>query len=310
SVTDELYNQYSNDNTFKNRVYGESQTPNMENNPTPTNEEFAISVYGDSYSIPESVQTPSFPAYLSKYTDLGLVYNLATDNESIEMMAAREGGVPMYISPCDISSNKKSIEITLENEYGTNLVPNLVKNAGFNPCTVKGVTGVISTKNDKLYFTRDESGYETIVSTPTTVETRAMKLRLNDVSVFFIGSDSLYSNKDRIKDIYTKMVNNLKTDKYLIIGPIMGTNDEVKNGNEALSEAFGNKFLNLHDYLINEAIDEYGIELNDTDKEKIEKSNSLPSYYFSSKGSNYFNAEANNIIGKKVADKLRELNYL
>lgn len=310
-VTEELYNQYSNENSFKDRVYGENQTPNMENTETPENEEFAISVYGDSYCISDNLQVPSFPAYLSKYTNMSLVYNVAASNDSIEMVAARQGGVPMYVSPCDIVSNKKKIEITLENEYGTNLIPDFSKNAGLNPCKINNIEGVISTDDSgKLYFTRNESGYENIVATPTTVSTRAMDMRLNDITIFFVGSDTIYKNKDRLVDIYTKMVNNLKTDKYLIIGPVAGTSEEINNGNEVLANTFGNKYINLLEYLNGDAITEYNIELSDDEKNAITEKNTLPSVYIDVHNKNYFSDTANDIIGKKIADKLKSLNYI
>lgn len=308
-VTDELYNEYSNENTFKNRVYGEGQTPNMENVPTPSNEEFAISVYGDSFCISANAQTPSFPAFISKYTNSSLVYNVATHGDSIMTMAAREGGVPFYISPCDIPASKKSVEITLENEYENQLIPDFSKNAGLNPCKVKNVEGVISKKNDKLYFTRSESGNEAIVDGPTTVTTRAMELRLNDITVFFVGSDSLYKNTDRLIEVYKKVVNNLKTDKYLIIGPVAGKDEEIKNGNEALEEAFGSKYLNLLEYLCRDAVSEYNIEFSSYDRNKAEKMSSIPEFYLA-QNKNYFNETANDIVGKKIADKLKELKYI
>lgn len=308
-VSDELYNKYSNENKFKERVYGEDQTPNMENTETPETEPFAISVYGDSYCISADVHTPSFAAYLSKYTNLGLVYNVAAPRDTLEMVAARVGGVPMYISPCDIPAKKKNVEITLENEYGTNIVPDFSKNAGLNPCKVNGVEGVISLKEDTLYFSRNESGYEAIISTPAAVQTKAMDMRLNDVSIFFLGNDEMYGNSARTVEIYRKIVSKLNTDKYLIVGPVSGSKKEIEEGNKILAEAFGNKFFNLYDYLSKEAVEEYALQINGYDPDNVENERKLPDIYFSS-NKDYFNDQANNIIGKKIADVIKGLNYI
>lgn len=309
TISDKLYNEYSNENTFKNRVMGEDQTPNKENNPTPENEPLAITVYGDSFCISSDSRTPSFPAYLSKFTNMTLVYNVANYFDNIEMMAAREGGVPMYISPCDIPEKKGKVEITLENEYGTNLVPDLSKNAGLNPCIVNDVEGVISVDDDTLYFTRNRTGFENIIATPTTVKTRAMDCRLNDVTIFFVGSDELYTNKERTIEIYHKMIDNLKTDKYLIMGPVSGKPEEIKKGNEYLEEEFGDKFINIYNYLCEMAPDDSEISFTSKDKQAIEDNTSLPADYLS-KDTDFFSERANILVGQKIAEVLKSLKYL
>ena len=78
------------------------------------------------------------------------------------MVAGRQGGVPMIVGPCDIPAKKESVEITLTNEYGTELTPDFSKNGGLNPVTINGVEGVVSSINGKYYFTRSQSGYETL----------------------------------------------------------------------------------------------------------------------------------------------------
>ena len=309
AVSDDLYNEYANANSFKNNVYGEGQTPNMENTPTPSSEEHAISVYGDSFCISQDVRTPSFAAYLSKYTNMSLVYNVAVAGDTLESMAGREGGLPFYISPCDIPSNKKSVEITLENEYGTDIVPDFSKNGGLNPCKVNGIEGVLSTKNDKLYFTRQESGYELIVSKPTTVETRAMEMRLDDITIFFVGSDDLYKNSARVVDLYTKVTDKLNTDRYLIIGPVTGDKEVIEKVSSALSEKFGNKFFNMYDYLCGDAIKDGNIKLSASDQKLADNKESVPSVFIGKSG-NYFSDKANDIIGKKLSVILNELKYL
>lgn len=308
-VTDKLYNAYSNEKDFKSRVMGESHTPNMENEKTPENEEQPISIYGDSYCLSNNPRIASLAAYLSKYTNSRIVYNIAVENDTLEIMAGRIGGVPMYVSPCDIPADKKNVEITLKNEYGTNIVPDLTKNAGLNPCKINDIEGVIASENGRLYFSRSESGFEHIVTSSTPITTRAMELRLEDISVFFIGSDNMYNNPDRVVDIYTKATQALKSDKFLIIGPVSGKTTDIIAVNDALNQKFGEKYFNLFDYLCTDAISEYKLNLNDEDKQNAENKISVPKVLFQ-ENENYFTENANEIIGNKIAQILKNLNYL
>lgn len=309
-ISQELYNAYGNEDAFKNRAYGESQTPNMENDPTPSNEKLPISVYGDSYCVAYNVLIPSFPAYLSKYTNSRIVYNVAAPGDTIEMVAARTGGVSMYVSPCDIKKNKENIEITLSNKYGTNLVPDFTKNAGLNPCKIDGVEGVISTDNGKLYFSRSKSGFEKIVTTPTPVVTRAMDLRLDDITIIFVGSDYMYNNPSRVVEIYKSIVENLGTDNYLIIGPVYGNADTIIQANSILEQEFGKKFYNLFDYLCSDNIrNDKGITLTDDEIEKADSKTEIPATLLT-ENKEYFTETANSVIGEAIADKLSDLGYL
>ena len=172
----------------------------MENNVFQDKNIVGISCWGDSFNIAANQQTPSFGAYIAAACQT-YVFNVASNKDNIEMVAGRQGGVPMMISPCDIPAKKQSVEITLTNEYGTELTPDFSKNGGLNPVTINGVEGVISSIDDKYYFTRSQSGYETFIYQPTPVQTRAMGVRNNDISIFFIGSVDKLETKERMKYI-------------------------------------------------------------------------------------------------------------
>ena len=72
-----------------------------------------------------------------------------------------------------------------------------------------------------------QSGYETFVYQPTPIQTRAMGIRNNDTSIFFIGSVDKLESKDRMIEIYQKMAKALNTDKFLVIGPVSGDTAKV-----------------------------------------------------------------------------------
>ncbi len=306
-INDQLYDAYAHIDDFKKNVYGEAQTPNMENNVLQDESIVGISCWGDSFNIAANSQTASFPAYIAAACQT-FVFNVSSNNDNIEMVAARQGGVPMLMSPCDIPAKKQSVEVTLTNEYGTELTPDFSKNGGLNPVTVNGIEGIITSINDKLYFSRSQSGFETFIYQPAPVQTRAMGVRNKDISIFFIGDVDKLESKERMTEIYQKMTKSLSTDEYLIIGPIKGDTAKVNEYNEALASAFGNKYLDLHSYLCgDEILTDNKFKLNEENK-KMAASGQIPKAFLFDP--THFTQTANEAIGKKISKKLLELKYV
>lgn len=306
SEDENVLNEYSHTNQFQMRTYGEEQTKNMENLETPANELDPISCWGDSFFVAPNSTMPSLAAYVSKYTNR-IVYNISVPSDSLEMIAARQGGVPMFVSACDIRRDKVPIEVTVSNSYNTTLTPSLEKNGGLNPCTINGIEGVLYSSGGKYYFTRSQSGNEEIIANSTTpVVTRAMALRRGDISVFFAGDDEIFADTEKTIEIYRKMTEYLQTDKYLIIGPVYGEKEVVDNVNTELERAFGDKYFNLLSYLCNDAVEKYSLKLSDEDKALVENGILSPGY-FSADG--FFTNDVNEIAGNAISEKLTELKY-
>ncbi len=303
-ITPDDYTEFSHESDFNKNVYGEVQTPNMENTPSDPDGPTPISCWGDSYTIASDYTSPSYVAYLSKNA-VRLCYNLGIGEGSLEDIAARQGGLPLYVAPMDIPAKMAYREIAISNAYGNIPDIDFDKNAGFNPCKIDGIEGIISNFYGTYKFTRSSSGFEQIVLEPTPVVTKAMELRTNDITVFFIGNEKNLADSAKTVEIYKKMADFLDTDKYLIVGPITGNVEKIKNINEALAAAFGNKFLNLYSYLYNDAQKEYQVSINEEDKPLIAAGN-IPANFINNRG---FSKQGAEIVGKKISDTLAALNY-
>ncbi len=304
-ITPKDFTEYSHENDFNKNVYGEAQTPNMENIPADPSEPTPISCWGDSYTIAADYSTPSYVAYLSKNA-VRLCYNLGVNQGSIEDIAARQGGVPLYVAPFDIPAKVEYREIAVSNSYGYEPNIDFDKNSGFNPCKINGIEGILSQFYGTYKFTRLASGFEDIILEPTPVVTKAMELRKNDITIFFIGNTKNFVDDAKTIEIYKKMAEFLDSDKYLVIGPIVGDVDRIKKINSDLSSAFGNKFLDLYSYLYNDAVKEYDVTINEEDKPGIAKGNIPANFVLNGKG---FSKQGAEIVGKKVSDTLSSLGY-
>lgn len=291
--------------TGNKEVYGANK--DAAGNVTNLNNLVSVSCYGDSFTNAPDDATASYPGVLSILAQR-TVYNVAVDNDSIFEMAAREGGKPILVSPFIIPPTKASTEVLVSNEDDKALNFDFSKNGGLNPCTINGIEGLLSEINGKYCFTRTQSGDETLVLTPTEVKTRAMEQRRNDICVFFLGDDAIYKTPDEAVKIYQDMVNYLPSEnrRYIVVGPIKGEIATLDAANKALAEAFGDNYLDLRSFLINQADKELKINLSEDDR-VLANNKIVPYIYFSN--SKYLSAEGADAAGLAIFNKLDSLNY-
>ena len=307
TVNEEMYNRFSYDYAYKRNVYGEDQTPNMENSKTASDAPTPVSMWGDGFALSYTASSPSTSAYVSNYTGR-IVYSVSNPNDTLTELAARQGGLPILISAVDIPAAKEGVEVILKNEYGEDIKPDFEKNAGLNPCSLNDVEGMLTERDGKYFFTRSKSGYESFVYNDVPLQTRAMALRRNDIQVFFIGNaDKLY-DPEKTAQTYQKMADYSKNNSFLVVGPVFGDKDKIDSINKALEKAFGDRFLNLKDTLITtDLYKSLGYNLTEKDKEAF-KAGTLPDSFFMNE--NYFNEYINNISGYFISKRLVELGYV
>ncbi len=307
AISDDVYNIYAHDYSFKANVYGEEATPNMENNPTPEGSPTPFCVWGDTFCLSKNSRTPSTSAFISKYTGR-IIYSVSNESDTLKMIAARQGGMPMLVTPCDIPAKKETIEITLSNELGEDIQPNLSKNGGLNPCSINGIGGMITEYDGKYYFTRDASGFEELVLKPTPVTTRAMSLRRDDIQIIFVGNaNNLYPEPEKNIEVINKMVDYTTSKDYIVVGPVIGDDEAVTQINSAYEKAFGDHFVNLKEFLLNENIyKEYGLSLKEADLSVL-RSGKFPETFFDAQ--NYFNIYIADLSGYCISQKAVDLGY-
>ncbi len=266
-----------------------------------------ISCYGDSFANTPDDSSISYPGVLSVLAQR-TVYNVATNSDTIYETAARQGGVPAEVSPFIIPPSKSSTEVLVRNIDGRNLMFDFSKNGGLNPCVIQGVEGLLSLIDDKYYFTRADSGEETLVLNPTTVESRAMQLRRNDISVFFLGDDEIFKTPEEAVEIYRKMVDYLDEDNksYIVVGPIKGDVAVLDAANKALAEEFGENYLDLRNYLLTEADENLNITLSEDDR-ILAENGIVPYVYFLE--SDFLSIQGADAVGSAIYEKLNSLNY-
>lgn len=287
-------------------MYG--ATKDAAGNITNLNNLRGISCYGDSYTNAPDDATASYPGVLS-YLAQRTVYNVAVDDDSIFETAARQGGSPAYVSPFVIPANKSSTEVLIRDKEGRDINFDYSKNGGLNPCSISGVDGLLSVIDGKYYFTRTDSGDETLVLTPAEVKSRAMMQRMDDISIFFIGDDAIFKTPEKAVEIYKNMADNLneKDRAFIVVGPIKGEVAVLEAANKTLAKAFGDNFFDLRHYLLTNAAEDINITLSEDDS-VLAQNGIIPYVYFSN--NKYFSAEGADAAAFSIYNKLNELNYL
>lgn len=303
-------NYYKVMNNFQNEIDDVDANPNsIEGMPmSMINEPMPISCWGDSFTLSADESIPSYAGIMAVLKNR-TIYNIAAAEDSLVAVAGREGGIPLMVTPFIIPNDKTPVEIIIDNADGERMYLDFHKNAGLNPCVINGVEGMISKMNDKLFFTRAASGDRMMITEPSAIETRGMELRRDDITVFFVGSDEIFSDPAKTVKIYRKMADSLgSNDKYIVMSPVIGDRATLEAVENAMEAEFGEKFVNTRK-LVCQSTDRVA-EIYEVSEDGVKQANNgdIPAEYFFDE--NYFSEKGSYAVGLIASDALENLGYL
>lgn len=250
------------------------------------------------------------------------VVNMGAGQESCATILGRSGVVP-YVTAADfvIPAGTESVAVSLASGDGRTVAPLTAGNAGVNPVTIAGVEGTltrISQSGQASYqFTRLEAGAETPVAKGTEIEVAAKAKYRDYIHVVWIGSYGDFTNPENlVSDVKTLLQRQaVNTDRYLVIGPCTvrglwsnaskATMDAIDS---AMLQAFGDHYINLRKYLIEDGLRDAGITPTKADTASINQGN-VPDSFRSNAGGADLNAATYKLIGKLVYERMDRLGY-
>lgn len=259
--------------------------------------------------------------------------NLGIGSETSDMIAMRQGGIPIYVDHLTIPEDCTPVEITVMVD-GSDEVSSfgLYGFEGVNDVEIAGVKGKITGKNGQtdgrfntsVYFTRNESGEKVEITERTRIITKYMnEKRADDILVIWVGSNDLYGANDTslfetIVANQEAMINYAGTDEFIIVGytadMYIGNNNYrtcVDDFNALMAEKWGEKFLNVKAYMGTEqCLADHGITPTEKDMEFLNKGWIPPSLLEDSANLIHFNQLGYDIVADMVAEKIVELGYL
>jgi hypothetical protein len=273
----------------------------------------SIICWGDSFSDNTTNSTNSYTYYIYELlnntnTEIDGVYSSGIAGDSIPVIAAKQGGMPMFAQPFEIpASSKQSVEIELKNSTGANVLIQDNLNSGLNPCKIAGVEGTIGYVKGKLCFTREQDGKAIDLTEPAIVQTNAM-LNIKDyTSVYFFGGDCTKYQPDEVVNMYSSMVEFTGNDKYIIVSSITGDAKTLQPYEKALEEKFGEHFINFREYLVSDVYDDYEIKLNNKDVAAIKQGIVPPSLIMN--GSK-LSDQGSKILADLIFNRMRQLDMI
>ena len=271
-----------------------------------------IVCWGDSLTLGSGGNGTTYPSVLSKNIKLQ-VLNYGVGGESAQLIASRQGALKIYVNNIIIPSDTSAVEITMVNDDNSKLDLLLQGDGGINPCTINDIEGTVTynSTSKKYCFTRSTKGQKCTISEKTQLITYAMKSKKdNDILIIFSGnnnSPTLKTLNELIK-VQRQMIQYSGTDNYIIIGLTCKSSiSEVEKINQALQKEYGDKFLDIRTYILENGLNDSGMTATGQDKTDI-SNGEIPS---SLRVDNiHGNASFYTIIGNQVYKKILELKYL
>lgn len=159
------------------------------------------------------------------------------------------------------------------------------------------------TTNDVMIYNYGGSG-----NTIQTAGTRFKKHpeTYNKTSVIWLGTNNVsISGEEMCSLIQSTFLDKLTTDKYIIVGLL--TTNYTDEKNQAFISAFGNKFLNIREYFINNMWAISGLSATDQDNTDL-SNNLIPSSFRVDQ--THLNPTGGKIVATAIKEKLLSLGYI
>lgn len=305
-------------------------------------QEYDIVCWGDSLTYGQTEESTqetdkSYSAYLATLTGK-TVKNMGIGGETAQTIAARQGGLTLAPSGAFTLGGAAGSSVTFtEGNFndltGGHIVPR--SKSGYcygweGVCYLNGIPGTITKLEvDESYkprrlialtFTRLHDGDTLIVNE---AEKRILipngNMVKGDINVIFIGENGWHDiNNDKVIDevdltiIIDSMINATPNpEKAIIIGLTTGTAQSRADMEALMQEKYGQHYINMRAFLSNrETLENAGIEITQTDLEKIEIGALPTSLWRDASDYVHMNSKGYEIVANKIYQTMQSLGFL
>lgn len=232
--------------------------------------------------ITKNISYATTPDVLSDFTGLK-TYNLGVNGETSKDIATRAGGLMMVTDRDIIIEGTGIAEFKLQSLYdGDNIY--MEDYSGYNFKSEQ--TNICVINGEKYYITNsgdDESqimyGTDVNIKEGTLVYTLAAVERKDDILVLEIGSNAgWYNDYDELIAQYDSILESTGCKYYIIVGDtddpeLSADMNKIYIGmgetpwEQALSKAYGDHFINMRLYMIQNGLNDCGLETTEEDLE-------------------------------------------
>ncbi len=274
-----------------------------------------IVAYGDSLTVGTGGNGVTYPGTLQKLIK-DSIYKIPVVNRGVleantNTIMARAGAVPFTVTEFIIPEDSSKVEIGIISSNGS-LVASL--DGGINPVNINGVEGIISIEQESntsenyiYYFQRSKTGEAVNVANGTNVEIANVSKLNNYIPLVLMGlNGGFLDNEDLISQIKAILNTGELNERYLILGLPTGTSESRADLELEMEAAFGDKYLNLREYIVQNGLIQAGLEASNEDLLAIEEGSVPPSLL---SDAIHLNAYGYMIVGSAIYEKMNELGY-
>lgn len=247
------------------------------------------------------------------------VVNMGSGQENSETILGRAGVMPYKVERrFEIPAEVESVQISLASVNGNAVSPLTAGDLGVNPVTINGVEGTLTleTKNwqQSYWFQRATAGESVTVEAGTEIITASTSAYQDYIHIVWLGTyDRLLSAGDLVQNVKQLLERQLQNpDRYLVIGPCSyGGSWEASRLDaidDAMMQAFGNRYINLRQYLVTDGMRDAGFSPTAKDALNISQGN-VPVSFRSTTGSAELNGRAYELTGKLVYERMERLGF-
>jgi hypothetical protein len=251
------------------------------------------------------------------------VENMATGKESTYTVLGRAGAIPYVLAEdLEVPENPEPIRIYFTSEGGQYVTPLTGGDLKFNNIVIDGIEGTLAREGEYYYngypsytFTRATAGQAQTIPKGTRLQIASENLYKNYIHVVMIGMYGEYVSTDdlvnQIKTLLARQTQN--SDRFIVLGPyshdiFMSGNATMNNIDDAMMEAFGNRYISIRKYLIGDGYTDAGIGASGEDVYYINQEMVPPSFRVASHNEE-LNSLAHKLIGKLVYTRMDSLGY-
>jgi hypothetical protein len=258
-----------------------------------------------------------------EYTVSIPVVNMGAGDETTSTVLGRSGAVP-FVTAADftIPATATAVSVQIVSQNGKTVNPLTGGNAGVNNVEIDGVEGTLavssnnySSSNPSYTFTRTEEGTEVYIPAGTVIKTAATDEYTDYIHIVCIGTYGGFDTVDELvqqtKALVARQTQN--SDRFIVLGPcsINGYTSAtymLDAIDTAMTQAFGNQYINVRKYLCGDGFTDAGITKTSSDTSAISRNVVPPSFLISS-NSVELNGAANRVIGKLIFNRMTSLGY-
>lgn len=263
-------------------------------------------------SVPEKYRVDDIP-----------VVNMGVGGETSPTIVARSGTVPFRVQEFTVPADKTPVKIKIYSDLRKRVLPLIQGDGGVNPVTIGGIKGTLTSTRDSVparteyFFSREEVGEETVIPRGTEIVTYSSGMWKDYINVVFIGTNGDFRNPTELIEHQKAILarNERNGERYIVIG-LYAVNSAQVNGSlldyfaeleSALSEEYGERFINLREYLTTDALSDAGIEPTEDDLEAISEGKVPPSLMVDDLL--HLNATGYELVGRLIYERMDSLGY-